>query len=262
MTPAGRIVGRVFRREHRFAEHIIDDPSAPMWAEHIARYHLAARNPVARGLDIACGSGVGLEVLRRSTDSLVAGDLDARALQEAKSAAGEGVSLCRVDITGLPFPAGTFDRITSFETIEHVPDDRAMVAELRRILARKGVVLVSTPNRLVTGVDDEPPGNPFHLREYTPEELVTLLSTAFSDITLLGQVTTAAYGSSPFWSGARTRTERAALVASKVALRLPSSVRSGLDRVLPRPLFPGPHDFEFRTDRVADAHALLAVCRP
>ena len=49
------------------------------------------------------------------------------------------VGLC-ADITGLPFPAKTFDLVMAIEVLEHVPDPGAALAEMARV-ARSDLVL-------------------------------------------------------------------------------------------------------------------------
>lgn len=48
----------------------------------------------------------------------------------------------------LPFADGAFDVIESMDVVEHVPDPRAYLADLVRVLAPGGLILVVTPNRL------------------------------------------------------------------------------------------------------------------
>ena len=52
------------------------------------------------------------------------------------------------DIHTLPFRAGSFDRITVLEVVEHLPADGVprYLAELRRLLAPGGRLLLTTPN--------------------------------------------------------------------------------------------------------------------
>jgi SAM-dependent methyltransferase len=87
---------------------------------------------------------------------------------------------------------GSVDAVVAMEMIEHVQDDKAVVSEVRRILKPGGLFIVSTPNRLVTG-SGEKPDNPFHVREYTPEEFTNLLRQAFNEISLYGQARTQAF---------------------------------------------------------------------
>ena len=49
------------------------------------------------------------------------------------------------DITALPFDDDRFDLIVCSHVLEHVPDDRAAMRELRRVLAPGGRALIQTP---------------------------------------------------------------------------------------------------------------------
>jgi SAM-dependent methyltransferase len=53
----------------------------------------------------------------------------------------------RLDITDMDLPDGSFDLILCSHVLEHVPDDRAAMSELRRVLAAGGLCLVLTPYR-------------------------------------------------------------------------------------------------------------------
>lgn len=50
------------------------------------------------------------------------------------------------DATALPFPDATFDAITMFDLLEHVPDHRQAIAEALRVVKPGGYLLISTPN--------------------------------------------------------------------------------------------------------------------
>ena len=49
--------------------------------------------------------------------------------------------------TDLPFPDASFNLITMFDLLEHVPDDGKVTREALRVLRPGGWVLISTPNR-------------------------------------------------------------------------------------------------------------------
>ena len=51
----------------------------------------------------------------------------------------------RMDATRLPFASKTFDAILACDVLEHVPDDRAALAEFRRVLRVGGVAVVTVP---------------------------------------------------------------------------------------------------------------------
>ena len=50
------------------------------------------------------------------------------------------------DATDLPFPDSSFDTVTMFDLLEHVPDHQKAVTEALRVLRPKGYLLISTPN--------------------------------------------------------------------------------------------------------------------
>jgi SAM-dependent methyltransferase len=50
------------------------------------------------------------------------------------------------DATALPFENQSFDAVTMFDLLEHVPDDRKAVSEALRVLRPGGFLLISTPN--------------------------------------------------------------------------------------------------------------------
>jgi SAM-dependent methyltransferase len=51
----------------------------------------------------------------------------------------------RADITSLPFEEGSFDYVICSHVLEHVPDDRAAIAELHRVLRPEGKALIQVP---------------------------------------------------------------------------------------------------------------------
>lgn len=77
---------------------------------------------------------------------------------------------CRLDIQALPFADESFDYICCSHVLEHVPDDRLALAEMRRILRPGGMVLICVPHdpdSHDTLVFDEPhSGWADHLRYY------------------------------------------------------------------------------------------------
>ncbi len=51
----------------------------------------------------------------------------------------------QIDITAIPYPDETFDWLMVSHVLEHVPDDRAAMAELRRVLKPTGTLLMQHP---------------------------------------------------------------------------------------------------------------------
>jgi SAM-dependent methyltransferase len=78
----------------------------------------------------------------------------------------------------LPLPDAGVDLVVSFETIEHLSEQAAMLAEFRRVLAPGGVLVISSPNKPVYS-GEEPFENEFHVKELTRDELQALLAPGF-----------------------------------------------------------------------------------
>jgi SAM-dependent methyltransferase len=154
-------------------------------AEHKARYWWAAG--VVEGkrvLDAGCGVGYGAQILADGGAQSVAGvDREKEAIELAQRSYADGrVEYGVADLARLSFESGTFDVVVCFEVIEHVVDRTAVLAELKRVLADKGLLIVSSPNRRVYL-----PGNPHHVHEYEPEELRKELSAFFEGVDLYRQ---------------------------------------------------------------------------
>lgn len=151
--------------------------------QHLARYRwAAARASGLRVLDAACGTGYGSRIL------LEAGACQVTSMDVSFDASGLG--FVRADATRLPARKGAFDLYVSFETLEHIEDDRALLSEAFRVLAPGGTFLCSTPNRdfLSPGLTlRDRPRNPYHVREYSIAEFESLLGRVFPKVKLFGQ---------------------------------------------------------------------------
>ena len=104
-----------------------------------------------------------------------------------KALCPSGGLLARVRAPGrdrAPFRDALFDVIVSFETIEHVTDYRVYLAEVRRVLKDEGLFICSTPNRWYGPKDVV---SPFHVLEFSPEDLRKALEPTFRDLALYGQ---------------------------------------------------------------------------
>ncbi|HVC23587.1 MAG TPA: class I SAM-dependent methyltransferase [Candidatus Dormibacteraeota bacterium] len=141
-------------------------------AEHQVRYQFAAQ--VAKGrtvLDAGCGVGWGLAVLLGSGASEGTGmDLSAEAVAEARQRLA-GVAVIQADLCSPPGEIGRYGLVTCFEVLEHIEDYGAALDALARALDADGILMVSSPNPGIY-----PPGNPFHVHELAPTELLKELA--------------------------------------------------------------------------------------
>jgi SAM-dependent methyltransferase len=96
----------------------------------------------ARILDAGCGSGRTMEDLVDYGE--VQGiELEPMAAELARSRGCGEVRIGRLE--ELPWEDGTFDLITCLDVIEHTPDDRLTLGELRRVSKEGGWLLVTVP---------------------------------------------------------------------------------------------------------------------
>ncbi len=167
-----------------------------LFNEHFARY-VYARGFCSgqRVLDTGCGVGYGSAYLAKLASLVVGLDNDRKTMQYASSRYGRtNMAWVVGNCQQLPFLPHTFDVVTSFELIEHLPDADAYLGEVRRVLREGGAFLVSTPNRPVYHEHLGEVRNPFHIREWDHDEFVALLKNYFKFVEVLGEKHLSAVG--------------------------------------------------------------------
>ena len=134
---------------------------------------LSAEGGPRRILDAGCGTGWNLQDLSSmgETHGL---DISPLAVITTRRRGGRVV---QGDLLGLPYGAGSFDLVTSFDVLYHawVKDDGQAIRELGRVLKPGGLILVKVPAlKILWGAHDEA----VHSRHrYTRDELEALLET-------------------------------------------------------------------------------------
>jgi SAM-dependent methyltransferase len=243
-------------------ERLANDPTSELWGEHRSRYRFAAQflesRPGLAVLDVASGAGFGLDMLGQAGARPIGVDYDAATLCDVHHQHPRA-RLLRADATRLPLGDAVVDLAVSFETIEHVQDAQALVDEIRRVLKPGGRLVLSTPNRAF-GPPERHTNNPFHIREFTSDELRALLRSAFDDVHLYGQRPSSTYRYVPFLMLDR-HVEPAAL-AWKLLVRLPYALKNSIAVAASgRPIYPGEDDYRFEPETFDGVHALLAVAQ-
>lgn len=104
-----------------------------------------------RVLDVGCGPGNLLVALSTDTPELLVGvDVDAIFLTVGRSQIGKLIespsaypALLRASLPILPFADASFDLVTCFLVMPHVPDDTTALTELARVLKPGGTLAIS-----------------------------------------------------------------------------------------------------------------------
>jgi ubiquinone/menaquinone biosynthesis C-methylase UbiE len=152
---------------------------------HLDRYRFACQRVAGKCvLDCATGTGYGVRLLREvgGAELVLGVDIEPTAINYAhKNHQVEATQFLCSSADHLALPDACVDIIVSFETIEHVPDDRALIEEFHRVLRPDGQLIVSTPNQWPLK------DTPFHVREYDLDSFVNVLKTRFDCVEIYNQ---------------------------------------------------------------------------
>jgi len=164
-------------------------PDTNIHKEHISRYQFASNYIKGKKiLDIACGTGYGCKMFVECGAKYVIGcDISNETVDYAKEHFLEkDIEFHKKDIRNLDFPDETFDCVVSFETLEHITEQEHVIDELKRVLKKGGILIISTPNKEVRSLDEENT-NIFHEKELTVNEFKNLLNNHFPNFKLFSQ---------------------------------------------------------------------------
>lgn len=140
-----------------------------------------------RVLEVGFGEGYGSELIPDSIGEYHGIEVSRDAVEHASARyGGAGRSFHHYDGRTFPFDDDSFDLVISFQVIEHVVDQQAYLTEIRRTCRDGGKVLIVTPNRNHRLDGGERPWNRYHVVEFSPSELRSLLTQRFDEVELFG----------------------------------------------------------------------------
>lgn len=236
--------------------------------QHLAAYHACL--PFVQDrivLDAGCGDGGATGALARAARVVLGVDRSWDAMRGASPERPTNSFLSCADVRKLPVRDAVIDVVCCFQVIEHLVRPNELLDEAARVLRRGGVLVLTTPNRFSSFSE-----NPYHVREYEPDELRALVEPWFSSVEIAG-----VFGNDRVQTlqESRRRHVNAILALDPFGLRriLPSSVQKRAFAVLARWVrarvrsehrepfdTSAVSDYEVGTNDVESSLDLLAVC--
>lgn len=153
----------------------VDKSDNIIFQRSLFAYYEAAKIVSGQVLEIGTGEGYGLEIISKKADRFVTID---KFDQQVNSKDFPNVEFVKMNIPPLTgFANDTFDYCISFQVIEHIENDLEYLKEIQRVLKPGGKFICTTPN-----IKQSLTRNPWHVREYTLQELETLALKAFTSV--------------------------------------------------------------------------------
>jgi len=160
----------------KFKRHLLSGYSTPTSGVNPLKVDLLRQSLLPGSvLDVGCGNGLyGLVVVSLGS-SVLQLDIEDRRAPEARHLPFRAMDVQRLDL-----PDNSFDNVIAFDIMEHIDNDAFFLQEVRRVLKKRGRLILSVPNS-----DDEQlrllslthihHTDKTHRREYTEEGLTTIL---------------------------------------------------------------------------------------
>lgn len=134
------------------------------------------KNQESKILDVGCGTGANLEMLKQFGESEGV-DVSDDALEFCKK---KGLKVHKGLAEELPFEDESFDVVTALDVVEHLDDDVAGLKEMNRVLKKGGKTLIFVPAFMwLWGVQDDISN---HRIRYTRQQIVERLEKAGFEI--------------------------------------------------------------------------------
>jgi SAM-dependent methyltransferase len=127
------------------------------------RYAWAAKHCEGKDvIEVACGTGQGLGLLKSKAKSLRAGDYEKKHIDIMLEHYGDRLQLEQVDAQDMLYDDASADCILIFEALYYLPDPKKFVQECLRVLRPGGTVLVTNSNKDLYDFNPSPFSHMYH----------------------------------------------------------------------------------------------------
>jgi len=150
-----------------------------MFRWEIDRMELIAELVPVKGsmLDVACGMGSFTRYVKARLPFVEVSGIDFSdyAIKRAKEI-DDRIDYYTGDVYNMPFEDGQFETLTAGEILEHLEYPGKFLAECKRVLKKKGRIIITTPIAQEDGklLSEE------HIKEYEAQELFDLVAEHFA----------------------------------------------------------------------------------
>tara|TARA_B110000908_G_scaffold159180_1_gene201097 strand:- start:583 stop:1359 length:777 start_codon:yes stop_codon:yes gene_type:complete len=158
------------------------DPSENViYQRHLIAYKEAAKLISGTVLEIGSGEGYGIMELAPLADNYIAVDKYNTEISDELMKTNN-ITFIQTEVPPLKeIEDNSIDFVVTFQVIEHIKDDKMFLKEIYRVLKPGGKVILTTPNSMMSLTR-----NPWHIREYSPEQMGEMLKNSFDNYDLKG----------------------------------------------------------------------------
>ena len=158
------------------------DPSENViYQRHLIAYKEAAKLISGTVLEIGSGEGYGIMELAPLADNYIAVDKYNTEISDELMKTNN-ITFIQTEVPPLKeIEDNSIDFVVTFQVIEHIKDDEMFLKEIYRVLKPGGKVILTTPNSMMSLTR-----NPWHIREYNPEQMGEMLKNSFDNYDLKG----------------------------------------------------------------------------
>lgn len=158
------------------------DPSENViYQRHLIAYKESANLISGTVLEIGSGEGYGMIELAPKAKHYIAVDKYETLIPEELKESNN-ITFIKSEVPPLKIIEDeSVDFVVSFQVIEHIKNDELFLQEIHRVLKPGGKAILTTPNIMMSITR-----SPWHIREYTPNQMEDLLKTSFDNYELKG----------------------------------------------------------------------------